>query len=332
MNRDCAPKAHRSGWNPTTKAFRFALLTTLVCLLALVGCGPKDTPGTKTPEQASLEDALALLPGGAIAVGTVDARAFFGSQTFGPDLVKLVEKYVPLGQEAGFSASRDVDRVTFASYSYQGVDVAAVVIGKFDESKFKQMAAQHVPSKSGATLVASSYAGRDVYTISNVGFSILSETRAVAGTESGIRRVLDRIKDNRVKREIPPWMLETVETPGAAAAVAVDMATQPMPQEVAARIPLSYIQTLKAARVVASFKDNGTQLAGAFTYADEATATQQGAAVKQAAGMSRWLSLIGITVKNVEVKTEKADVQVMLAIDDQSLRQMLATVPQWMGQ
>lgn len=315
-----------------TKPLRAPLLLLLAVVLFVAACGGKEKKEAKSPEASNMEDALALLPGSAIAVGTVDARAFFGSQTFGADLAKLVEKYMPIGQEAGFSASRDVDRVTFASYSYQGFDVAAVVMGKFDEAKIKQVAAQHVPTQGGGQLVASQYAGRDVYTVNNVGFTVLSDKRAIVGTEAGIRRVLDRIKDNRVKRDITPWMIQTVETPSAAAAVAIDLATQPMPAEAARQIPVSFIQTLKAARVVASFKDNGTQLAAALTYPDEQSAQTQAEAVKQAAGMSRWLSLIGIRVQNIDVKTDKSDVDVTLAVDDQSLRQVLATVPQWMGQ
>src|SRR5262249_27019807 len=155
------------------------------------------TPTTET----GMDDAFALLPGSAIAVGTVDGRAFFASKTFGSELAKLVEKYLPLGQEAGFQASRDVDRVTFASYAFQGIDAAAVIIGRFDEAKIKQVALQHTPTKNGGMLVASQYAGRNVYTVSNVGFTILSPTKAIAGSESGIRRVLERIKDGRVKRD-----------------------------------------------------------------------------------------------------------------------------------
>ena len=48
--------------------------------------------------------------------------------------------------------------------------------------------------------------------------------------------------------------------------------------------------------------------------------------------MSKWLTLIGIQVRNVDVKTEKQDVQVTLEVDDQSLRQLLASAPQWLGQ
>ncbi|MDF2693679.1 MAG: hypothetical protein K0S65_2062, partial [Labilithrix sp.] len=260
------------------------------------------------------------------------ARAFFGSQTFGSELAKLVEKYLPVGQEAGFSASRDVDRVTWASYSYQGVDAAAIVVGRFDEAKIKQAALQKTPTKGGGVLVASQYAGRDVYTVNNVGFTILSSTKAIAGTESGIRRVLERIKDGRVKRDIAPWMIETVETPGAAGAVAGDFATQPMPAEAMRQIPVPFLQSMKALRVLITFKEPGVQIAGSLTYPDEKAAGTASEHVKQIANQAKWLALIGVKIQSVDVKTEKQDVQVKLEVDDQSLRQVLATAPQWLGQ
>ncbi len=311
-----------------------AVLTFLLVLVALVtgGCGG-DKKDVKAPAvDNGMDDALALLPGNAIAVGTVDARAFFGSQTFGAEMAKLVEKYLPVGQEAGFQASRDVDRVTWASYSYQGVDAAAVVIGRFDEAKIKAAALQRTPNKSGSVIVASQYAGRDVYTISNVGFTLLSPTKAIAGTESGIRRVLERIKDNRVKRDIAKWMLETVETPGAAATVAGDFATQPMPEAALRQVPVPFVRTMKAVRVLLSFQPPGLQIAGSITYPDEPAAAQASEQVKQLANQAKWLALIGVKIQRVDVKAEKQDVQVKLDIDDQTLRQLLASAPQWIGQ
>jgi hypothetical protein len=296
-------------------------------------CGPKEQGGeVKAGEQPqALDDALALLPGGAIAVGTVDARAFYGSQTFGADLAKMTEKYMPIGPEAGFQASRDVDRVTFASYAYSGLDVAAVVVGRFDEAKIKQAAATHAQTKGGGVIVASQYTGRDVYTVSNVGFTLLSGERAIAGTEAGIRRVLERIHDKRVKRDITPWMTQAVETPGAAAAVAADFAAQPMPQQVLGQIPAPNAKDLRAARVVATF-DQGVKLAAALTFVDEASAQNASLAVKQAGGYAKWLSIIGVRIQNFDVAVEKADVQVKVAVDDQSLRNLLAQSSQWLPQ
>ena len=297
-----------------------------------VGCGGGDKGGAQSPSaEQPLDDAFALLPGSAIAVGTVDARAFFGSQTFGADLAKLVEKYIPIGPEAGFQASRDVDRVVWATYSYQGVDVAAIVVGKFDEAKIKQVAAAHTPVKGGQALVVSQYLSRDVYTVSNVGFTLLSGERAIVGTESGIRRVLERIHDKRVKRDITPWMIQTMETPGVAAAVAADLATQPIPPEVARQIPMPFMNGLQRVRLLATFKD-GMQLAGSMSYPDETTAQSASQSVKQAASFSKLLALVGVKVQNFDVNVEKADVQVKLGVDDQSLRQLLAAAPQFLGQ
>lgn len=313
---------------------RFYALSLALCLTGIAACGGKDD--AKNPSDlkadAALDDAFALLPSSPVAVGTVDARAYFGSQTFGADLSKLVEQYLPIGQEAGFQASRDVDRVTFGSYSYSGVDVAAILIGKFDEAKIKVAAQQHTPTKGGGLIVASQYAGRDVYTVNNVGFTILSSTRAIAGTEAGIRRVLERIQDKRVKRDVPKWMLDTLETPGASAAVAVDLATQPIPPETMRQIPVAFLQNAKQVRALWQFKDQGgVQLAGSLTYADAATAATATDQVKQSTGYLKYAALIGIKVQNVDVKNEKEDVQVKLSVDEQSLRTVLNLAPQFLG-
>jgi hypothetical protein len=301
--------------------------------LTLASCGGDKKPANSpSAPDNGMDDAFALLPGNAIAVGTVDARAFVGSKTFGAELARLIDRYVPFGAEAGFQATRDVDRVVFASYSYQGMDVAAVLVGRFDPERIRQAAAQRSPMQGGAVLVASQYAGRDVYTANNVGFTVLSNTKVIAGTESGIRRVLERIKDGRVQRDVPPWMLQTLETPGSAAAIAGDFGSQPVPAEAIRRVPVGFARTMKALRVLVSFKDPGLQLAGSMTYGDEAGAVEASGQVKQLIGMSKLLALFGIRLQNVDIKTEKQDVQVRLEVDDQSLRQLLSAAPQWLGQ
>ena len=313
-------------------------LTVLLAVLSplvLPACGGKDGADSKSATaDVSYDDAIALLPGSAIGAGTIDARSFFGSQTFGADLAKIVEKYMPLGTESGFQASRDVDRVTFATYSFQGVDVAAIVIGRFDQAKIKSMATSGTPTKAGVPLVVSQYTNHDVYTVNNIGFTLLSDTRAIVGTESGIRRVLDRIKDKRVKRDIAAWMITTMETPGAAVAVAGDFATNPIPPDMIAQVPLAILAAplkgLKATRVVAQFKD-GVTVAGSLTYPDADTANTASGSVKQVAQLSNWLTVVGVKVNNLDVKVDKSDVQFSLSVDDQSLRPLLQMVPSLVG-
>src|SRR5262249_17307806 len=110
----------------------------------------------------------------------------------------------------------------------------------------------------------------------------------------------ERIKDGRVKRDIPTWMLDTVETPGAAAAVACDFATQPMPTEVMRQVPVPFVQTAKAVRVLFTFQPPGVQLAGSLTYADPQAAQSSSDQVKQAAAMSKALAFLGIKIQNVD--------------------------------
>ncbi|MCL2777635.1 MAG: hypothetical protein FWD73_06495 [Polyangiaceae bacterium] len=322
------------------KRFCWIALVMLMAL-CLVACGGKgaEAPAASNP----MNDALALLPGNAIGLGTVDARTVFANPTFGSDLAALVERLVPIGPEAGFQASRDVDRVTFGSYSYQGVDVAAIVIGRFDETKIKQAVSNHASTSSGSgaglgtgsmagsMIVVSQYAGRDIYTVNNVGFTLLSNTMALAGTESGMRRVLERIQDGRVRRDVAPWMIETVETQGAAFAAVGDFTTTPMPADVTRQIPLAFMQNLKAARVVGSFKNQGVELAGSMSYPDAQAAQAASKSVQQVLGSRLLFAIAGIKMRSVDVKVEASDVQVVLDVGDSSLRQLLVLAPQWFG-
>jgi hypothetical protein len=143
--------------------------------------------------------------------------------------------------------------------------------------------------------------------------------------------VLERIHDKHVKRDITPWMIQTVETQGAAASVAADFATQPMPQAVLAQIPAPNAKDLRAARIVATF-DNGVKLAAALTFADETTAQAASQTVKQAGQYSKWLAIIGVKVQNFDVAVAKSDVQVTIGVDDQSLRALLAQSSQFLPQ
>src|SRR5215472_18953096 len=150
---------------------KIALLVSLTAFA--FGCGGgKDSVTAKDPSGLTSEqidaDPLALLPGSAVVLAVVDARAFYKSSSVGPQVALIAEKLVPIGDEAGFSPSRDVDRVTVAAYALSGADVAAVVGGRFDTAKIDLAAQNHTPTKGGGTITVSQYAGRTLYTVSGI--------------------------------------------------------------------------------------------------------------------------------------------------------------------
>ena len=312
-------------------------LSKLVVPLALVlgavpfvGCGGE--PAQAPSAQVDLDsDPVALLPSSAIAYARLDAKAFFASQSFGPDLAKAAEKGSPLGEEAGFLPSRDLEVAHVGIYSTQGADVAAVLTGHFDAAKMKAAADAHMRARSGSAIVASQYAGRDVYTVDNVGITVLTPKTAVAGTETGIRRVLDRIRDGRIKHEAPPWVDETLKTHGAVLSIAADAQSQPGASESLKQLPLPWLTSAQKARILMDFNAPGSNLAGTLSYGDEGQAGQAAQALNNAAATARIFALIGLQFRDFKVTTEKTDVQVRISVDDQSLRTMAQGLPQWLG-
>lgn len=314
--------------NRLAHAFMVAVTTT--SLAALCACG--DPPAVAPTAQVDLDaDPSALLPSSAIAYARLDARAFFASQSFGPDLAKAAEKSSPLGEEAGFLASRDLDVVNLGVYSTQGADVAAVLTGRFDVARIKKLAETHAPTQGGGALVTSQYGGRDVYTVNNIGFTVLTAKTAIAGTETGIRRVLDRIKDGRVKRDVPPWVTTTLGTQGAVLAIAADAQAQPGAAESLRQLPIPWAVGAQKARVLMDFNAPGSNVGATLTYAEEAQAGTASQALNNTASTARLLAFIGLQFREFKVNTEKTDVQVKISVDDQSLRTLAQSLPQWLG-
>lgn len=308
----------------------------LVAVLATSsGCGGK-TPEAKDATQVVPpidSDALALLPGSPLALVNVDARAFYDSGTYGAQLAQLSEQLLPIGEESGFVASRDVDRVTLASYSTQGLDIAAVLRGRFDTTKIDAAAKGGTATRAGGPIVESQYAGRTLYTVSNVGFVVLTDKCVVVGTDAAIRRTLDRIQDNRVKRDLAPWVVETVETAGAELAIAVDLANQPIAAASVGALPIKWVQGLKAARIIGNFQTPGMNVAGSLTYGDATQATDGASGLKSLVSLINMVAMTGVAPKISSFKTDVAvtDVQYSFALDDQSLRTFLANAPRALG-
>ena len=338
------------------KAPVFALLATLA-LGACGGSGSQQPAPTLATASASAQaqpqkpvvtpemlerDPLALFPSGALGMFTLDLRAFYASQSTGPLAARLAEKYFPVGAEAGFSASRDLDRATGGVYSMQGADALVVLVGRFDPAKIQQLADSKTQLHGGGILVASPYAGRTLYTVSDVGFTIVSPHLVLAGTKTTIKRALDRLRDGRVQHDAPAWMLQTLAMAGgspaasgggAAVAVALDTKSVPLSQ-VTGGLPLKGTDGMTALRLLGNFQPPGMHVAGAATYADEAHAKAGAAGLSSVLSSTVFTALtaaLGISVRDLKVTPAHNDAQVAFAIDDASMQNFLSRLPSLFG-
>jgi hypothetical protein len=302
------------------------ILLLAVCLL--LACGGK---GAKAGGEDKLDldsDPLALLPGSAVIVANVDARSLWDSTTVGPQLGAIADRLMPLGDDAGLQAKRDVDRVVLASYATGGVDVAAIVSGRFDEAKLEAA----TKTKGGAAVTTTMYAGRATHAAGGAVWTVLTAKTVVAGTSEAVRRVLDRLKTGKIERAEPPWVIETLQTPGAELAVAGDFASQPLVAASIGSLRLPWLEGLHVARVIGNFEKPGMNVAATLTYGDAAQASSAADGVRTVTG---WIKLLGpllggVSLQNLDVQTAGTDMQCKFAVDDQTLSNILALAPRFL--
>lgn len=310
---------------------RGALLLSLLALVMLVACTKKGDSvvlagdGTRLSSQEIDRDPLALLPAGVIGLVHVDARAAFQSD-LGPATRKLIQAAMPLGPEANFDPGRDINRVLIGLYSMQGADVAMIIQGTLDPDAIRTAAAMGRPNALGVQLTRLEYANNDLYVAGDVGFVVVTRNTMIAGNETGIRRTLDRIRDKRVRREVPDWMAKLVDEPKASVVAVADLSTDPVVRGAAQQTP--FLNGLTVIRLLGNFEAPGINLAGSLTYPDPDTAKTAATSLDQLSQLTsyaRLLSLLGIQppVQNLQVRVEERDVQFIAAINVQGAASML---------
>jgi hypothetical protein len=307
-----------------------ALAAALVSALPLLAsCGAAAPAPVSAPKGAEIDldgDALLLLPPGAVLATTVDAHAFYENPSLGAQVSALSEALLPfgLGADAGLVPSRDVERVTFASYSLQGADAVAIVRGRFDAASIARVA--------GGVLTATPYAGRTLYTHGSVGFAVLSPRTLLGGSGATLRLALDRIQDGRAgKAELPPSTLETLRTKDVAAAFAADFGAAPLTALQGLPIP-PWVASVKGARGVATFREPGVSISGSIAFDDPSHAAAGVDAVRQLGALINAIAISGAVpqLRSLTVSADGPNAQVAFAIDDGSLRSVLQQIPQWL--
>lgn len=279
-------------------------------------------------------DPLALLPGGAVSVGVLDAQALFASQ-FGDKLLEVAKRRAPLPEAAGFDPKRDVSKLYFGVYSMQGADVAGVAVGRFDASKIEAAADGIRKTPLGVPVTRSTYAERALYTAESIGFTILTARTALFGNQTGIRRALDRIKEGRAQRELPRWALQVLGPSSAPFAFASNLKENPVPNALRNKLPfLDGVETLS---VVGNFSPPGVNLAGTLVYPDEVKAkTGAGKVSETRAALDTYtpfLALLGIPqpVRKLEAEVRGREGHFVAGIDGAAFSALLARLEDLLG-
>ena len=309
---------------PFRRMHRWALAVSL----ALVACGVKATNLGGQNRFDIDADPVALLPGSAVIVANIDARAVFGNSAVGPELAAIAQKLVPLAESAGFDGSRDIDRILVASFATGGVDLAAVLSGRFDSAKM----AAATSGPNGAPILRGLYAGRARYAVGSVQYALLTSKTLVAGTAEGLRRVLDRVQSGVLDRSLSPWMVDAIETKGSAIAAAADFQTQPIASATVGSVHLGWLDGLRLARLAADFEAPGLNVAATLTYGDPQKALAGADGERSFGGLLKTFGplLGGVSFQTFDVTSDGKDLQTKLSVDDSSLRTLVSFVPRFL--
>lgn len=307
------------------RALSAALLGAALCAGLACGGGPDIILRTASGKGATAEDIdrepLWLLPPGGVGWLHLEVGPSASSELGQYVLAELRARF-PMPEGAGFVFERDVARLSLASYSMQGFDVAGVASGRFDAARIE--AAASGPGALAPALVKSEYAGRTLFTAASVGFVLLTPQTALFGNETGIRRCLDRIAESRVADDLPPWVKELLQAPSAAFSLGVDLQASPLTAALAGK--LSALRGASTARALGNFEPPGINLAGTIGHADHEAARATAAALLQAgSSLNVYGGLFGLgqPLRKLETQAVGSDTQVALAVDGGAVRVLM---------
>lgn len=304
--------------------------------LSVAACGPKQDAivsigGDKQLSADQIDaDPLALLPGGLIALAKVDAHAVAGS-SLGPTALRAWNKVATNVADTQFDPSRDLTNVYVAFYSSSGADAAGIAQGTFQPAAIESAVEKGTVTIQGKPLTKVRYANNTMYVAGDFGFSLLTAKTVLIGNMAGMRRALDRIRDGRVKREIPDALVDFTNTPNASMAFAADTTGQTVANTVGKQVP--FAQGLKTVRLAGNFAAPGVNVVGVLGYPDAATAAVADGQVKQISSLAATANMlaflgVGTPIQTLKSEAKDADVNVSVALDGAALAKMLDRVIQ----
>ncbi len=302
--------------------------------LAVVGCSSArgavvTFEGTSVDVETIDKDAWALLPPGMVGVMAFSAHDVLATP-LGARVDAMVAKAVPAAYEAGLIPTQVVTRVTGASYASQGADGVGVLTTSLGP-EFEQ--------KLGASAMQrTTYVGRPVYVQGKVALTVLTQKTMLMGTETSVRRALEKLARGDLTRAMPAWMTEIQGGDDAHLALASDFEHHAVAGSLVHQLP--FLKGIRTATVLSKYAPPNVHLVGTLNYESEGD-RQSGAEFLRSVdkrGLLETLVLAaaGLSIPSVTVEEQGTAVKFSTSASEKWLSYGMtaaeAALPQWLSQ
>jgi hypothetical protein len=309
--------------------------------LFILGCGSAQeviqvtAEGRRASAQAVDEDAWRLLPPGGVVWLRGDAKSLFSAE-FGAKLAELLTTSLPFAKGAAIDPAKDIDLVVGALYASAGSDVVAICKGRFRKASSAAAIKASPTSVAGLPIQSTVYAGETMYVVGQVAMAVVTDSTLVFGTQLGVRRVLERVEEGRLDRNLPPWYEELLLDPAAQFQWGVDLDSQPIPATLGKQ--LAFLRGLRAARILGNFREPGLNFAGTLTYTTPAAASEAAQLLSQLrndlAEHELVFAALNISepIRRLKAQAVDKDTQVVAAVDGAAVLMLLTSGAQFFGE
>jgi hypothetical protein len=171
--------------------------------------------------------------------------------------------------------------------------------------------------------------------VSNFAFAPVTDHTMAAGSESAVRRVLDRLAYYGAvapRREVADWMVAGVFTPGASYGLVADVAGIPPAAFHGFPLPPGMAGLMRAT-VTGDFQPPGLNVTSSLSYADPARAGAGADGLRQVAAFVTVAGNLGAgpRIQNLAITTDGANVACRFALDDEAMRRSIASIVKLVG-
>lgn len=324
------------------KTFTRALscLVAVGALLCATGCASQKevihvtADGHRASDAQIDEDMWRLLPSGAVIWFRADAKEMFSSEV-GKQLSRSMEEILPFAAGAGIRPSKDVDRFAGGLYATVGSDAVGICKGRFEKQTIADSITENPKTQTGRRIISTEYSGTMMYVADQVAMAILTDQTMVFGTQLGVRRVLERVEEGRLSRTLPSWYEALLEEGAAQFQLGIDLDSQPVPAAFGDK--LTFLQGLRAARLLGNFRSPGVNVAGTLTYNEPrraAEAAEELASAREDLGKyALLLAALNIPqpIDRLDARAADKEMQVAVELDGAAVAKILDNASQFAG-